>query len=673
VKHMNSHKSPAIQPREVVSHLRSISRSFRLGRQEDSHEFLRFVMELLQANDLASYGGSKKITDLRVQETTALFGIFGGYFRSQVKCLTCNYRSNTYDAFLDLSLEVNEVSSVTKALHSFTRPEKLDAENLYRCAKCAKKVRAEKQLSIFKAPTVLCVHLKRFQFAHTFGGKINKAIQFNERLSLEAHMSDRASNPGYSLYAVLVHSGHSIHSGHYYCYVKSSSGQWHCMDDSSVRQVGLQHVLEQRAYMLFYVRDRIETLPIAAPSPAPSPSMGPLANAAAAKKVAALNLDAAAKKLATVAEQQQQQAKKKPAPVSSSDEDEEEDEDDDSYSEGDSDEEDESADEQASVASSTSDASEESDAMSDVSDASSASSVPSDSSIFDAPTLSAPEGRSSFNTLASRTNLMALGLIPSAGGFPRLALPRFAQRERDVEMEESDEDDEPELEPQDAASRKRKRLIDEMMAEVADLSEDEDEESESDDDEEEAAAPAPTPKSKSRPESNSEAKRPKLDATAKENGVQPKKPTPAPFYFSASSEAAAAAAAAAGTSATPAAASSKLASPKPSPVAAPKAAPASVPTSSPAPVRSVSREPFDPRFLTRQFASSQFGTPVGDWESTVQAQEQTREKYAMKRKQDIANAKLTPQVKQKDQWDEELDKGHVRKVSKQDKDSCVAH
>lgn len=28
----------------------------------------------------------------------------------------------------------------------------------------------------------------------------------------------------YSLYAVLVHSGHSCHAGHYYCYVKVSPG-----------------------------------------------------------------------------------------------------------------------------------------------------------------------------------------------------------------------------------------------------------------------------------------------------------------------------------------------------------------------------------------------------------------------------------------------------------------
>jgi hypothetical protein len=67
----------ALSPNNIVRHLRLISRSFRLGRQEDSHEFLRFSIELLQKNDLAAYGGPQIIKDLRVQETTALFGIFG--------------------------------------------------------------------------------------------------------------------------------------------------------------------------------------------------------------------------------------------------------------------------------------------------------------------------------------------------------------------------------------------------------------------------------------------------------------------------------------------------------------------------------------------------------------------------------------------------------------------
>ena len=48
--------------------------------------------------------------------------------------------------------------------------------------------------------------------------------------------------PNYRLYAVLVHSGHTANSGHYYCYVRSPGGAWYCMNDSDVRPAAWRHM-----------------------------------------------------------------------------------------------------------------------------------------------------------------------------------------------------------------------------------------------------------------------------------------------------------------------------------------------------------------------------------------------------------------------------------------------
>ena len=51
-------------------------------------------------------------------------------------------------------------------------------------------------------------------------------------------MSNRRGPPQpYSLYGVLVHSGHSVHSGHYFAFVKAPNGLWHQLDDNHVSQV----------------------------------------------------------------------------------------------------------------------------------------------------------------------------------------------------------------------------------------------------------------------------------------------------------------------------------------------------------------------------------------------------------------------------------------------------
>ena len=58
----------------------------------------------------------------------------------------------------------------------------------------------------------------------------------------------------YRLHAVIVHQGQTPQSGHYCCYVRAPSEIWYQVDDDTVRQVSLQRVLQDQAYLLFYMR-----------------------------------------------------------------------------------------------------------------------------------------------------------------------------------------------------------------------------------------------------------------------------------------------------------------------------------------------------------------------------------------------------------------------------------
>jgi hypothetical protein len=70
------------------------------------------------------------------KETTLPFAIFGGYFQSQVKCTACSYESNTYDPYMDLSLEIKG-ASVDSALKHHTASEILEGDNKYLCPRFA--------------------------------------------------------------------------------------------------------------------------------------------------------------------------------------------------------------------------------------------------------------------------------------------------------------------------------------------------------------------------------------------------------------------------------------------------------------------------------------------------------------------------------------------------------
>ena len=268
----------ALSPRKIVSALpllgsgstRRNGYKFRPGRQEDAHEFLVHLLDAMNDGELRDAGINAnksgwrdRLPVPRLDETTFVHRIFGGYLRSQVRCTDCGYRSNTYDPFLDLSLEIsrNSCHSLSSAFNEFTRKETLDSQNRWKCSGCKKRVCATKQLTVFRPPLALCVQLKRFKFGGSqYGGKISKAIEFPAQLQLP--LSDGRSC-GYVLTGIVIHIGSGASSGHYTACVQrpSSNGdrKWFHMNDSFVQPVSEQQVLrQQNAYVLMYCRHEVK-------------------------------------------------------------------------------------------------------------------------------------------------------------------------------------------------------------------------------------------------------------------------------------------------------------------------------------------------------------------------------------------------------------------------------
>ncbi|XP_057717465.1 ubiquitin carboxyl-terminal hydrolase 36 [Corythoichthys intestinalis] len=239
----------AIKPVSFIRDLKKIARHFRFGNQEDAHEFLRYTIDAMQK---ACLNGYPKL-DRQTQATTLVHQIFGGYLRSRVKCSICKSVSDTYDPYLDIAVEIRQAVNIVRALELFVKPDVLNGENAYMCAKCKKKVPATKRFTVHRASNVLTLSLKRF--ANFSGGKITKDVGYPEFLNIRPYMSQSSGDPvTYGLYAVLVHSGYSCHAGHYYCYVKASNGLWYQMNDSIVHSSNIKVVLNQQAYVLFYLR-----------------------------------------------------------------------------------------------------------------------------------------------------------------------------------------------------------------------------------------------------------------------------------------------------------------------------------------------------------------------------------------------------------------------------------
>jgi len=202
-----------------------------------------------------SIAGMQPKPSRELEYTSFIYQIFGGKIRSQLKCSQCDYESNTYDPFLDLSLEITRAHSVQRALQRFTAGEVLDGQNSYKCPKQNKMVRAIKRMTIEDAPNVLIIQLKRFEFSRS-GRKISKHVDFDQTLDLSPFMSHQTKGSAtYDLYGILVHEGFSMHSGHYYCFLKGTGGgEWHRFDDSRVHATSARNAMGQSPYILFYTK-----------------------------------------------------------------------------------------------------------------------------------------------------------------------------------------------------------------------------------------------------------------------------------------------------------------------------------------------------------------------------------------------------------------------------------
>ncbi|CAI9266423.1 unnamed protein product [Lactuca saligna] len=244
-----------LSPIRILTHIENIGSNLGHGKEEDAHEFLRYVIDALQAVCIKEAAGANALNSL--EEETSLIGLtFGGYLRSKIICIKCGGKSEMHERMMDLTVEIEgDIGTLEEALDKFTCCEILDGENKYKCSRCKSYEKARKKLTLLEAPNVLTIALKRFQCGKF--GKLNKSVEFPEILDMAPYVSGTSDkSPVYRLYGVVVHvdTMNDAFSGHYVCYVKNHHNRWFKFNDTMVNEVDLQHVLTKGAYMLFYAR-----------------------------------------------------------------------------------------------------------------------------------------------------------------------------------------------------------------------------------------------------------------------------------------------------------------------------------------------------------------------------------------------------------------------------------
>ncbi|XP_055020944.1 ubiquitin carboxyl-terminal hydrolase 1 isoform X2 [Boleophthalmus pectinirostris] len=174
--------------------------------------------------------------------------LFQGQLVLRTRCLECESFTERREDFQDISVPVldeqppspedlseispdpkPELKTLNWAIGQFASVEHIFGEDKYFCETCHHYTEAERSLLFDKTPEIVTIHLKRFS-ANTLDldlyaglSKVNTPLQTPLNLCLDEWCTRRSANgQNYELFAVVMHSGVTISSGHYTAFVRMS-------------------------------------------------------------------------------------------------------------------------------------------------------------------------------------------------------------------------------------------------------------------------------------------------------------------------------------------------------------------------------------------------------------------------------------------------------------------
>ncbi len=189
------------------------------------------LLSLANRRVTRSFNMAKSLKDIK--QTSSINKIFGTYILSGLLCSQCEEERYQLEILTSLALSINNssITDVNSALKYYTLPEEMDVD--INCFDCNMACKTVKQIKLFDMPPIVVIQIKLYK---THSSKYTKYIEINDTLDLSGVYVGEKPLPDYDLYAITIHDGRSLTSGHYYsaCWV---GNQWWEFNDMSVSPI----------------------------------------------------------------------------------------------------------------------------------------------------------------------------------------------------------------------------------------------------------------------------------------------------------------------------------------------------------------------------------------------------------------------------------------------------
>eukprot|EP00041_Stephanoeca_diplocostata_P013725 m.243164 g.243164 ORF g.243164 m.243164 type:complete len:344 (+) comp19443_c1_seq18:296-1327(+) len=260
----NKKKSGVIYPRKFYNRLHKDNELFTKNTQQDAVEFMTFLLNKVSEiihKHRQSIGQEDPKNPKNPPDPTWIEQIFEGKLQTATRCLCCESVQKRDEPFINLSIEIRQNTSITSCLRRFSDIEYLKGDSKYFCETCCGYQEAAKTMRLHVLPTVLILQLKRFMYTERLQRftKLSYRVAYPFELRLFNTTQDAVDGGRmYDLFAVVVHMGARINSGHYIAVVKSAS-KWLLFDDDYVQVHGLSLNLDDEFYILYGNREKMNS------------------------------------------------------------------------------------------------------------------------------------------------------------------------------------------------------------------------------------------------------------------------------------------------------------------------------------------------------------------------------------------------------------------------------
>lgn len=265
-----------IKPKSFVENLSIFHKKYFSLTQQDSHECLLYILEILHNSisyeiDVEIKGEPKSKADLLMKTSleswqnfyqksySFIIETFNGSNINNVTCCSCKNVETIFEPFNTLSLDLpDEKNNIYECMNNYFKSNENIAS--YVCEKCESKG-CNKEVKLWTAPNYLIIHLKRFK--QTPNGIVKNSVHIDfplKDLDITRFISNEKDDPNnyiYDLYAISQHSG-TLDGGHYWASCKNLDGNWYNFNDANVSKYNnAESIVTSDSYILFYQRKKI--------------------------------------------------------------------------------------------------------------------------------------------------------------------------------------------------------------------------------------------------------------------------------------------------------------------------------------------------------------------------------------------------------------------------------